>query len=89
MVTDWMAAKQFPVIEHPSYLPDLAPADFFLFPKVMRELAGLTLTKETLKMKWEGAARTLKAADFATAFRHWYERYKKCINIAGSYVEKS
>jgi histone-lysine N-methyltransferase SETMAR len=89
MVTDWMAAKQFPVIEHPSYLPDLAPADFFLFPKVKRELAGLTLTKETLKTKWEGAARTLKAADFATAFRHWYEHYKKCINIAGSYVEKS
>jgi hypothetical protein len=47
--------------------------DFFLFPKVKRELAGLTLIKETFKKEWEGAARTLNAADFATAFRHWNE----------------
>ncbi len=89
MVTDWMATKQFQVIEHPPYSPDLAPADFFLFPEVKRELACLTLTKETFKKEWEGATRTLKAADFATAFRCWYERCKKCINIARSYVEKS
>jgi histone-lysine N-methyltransferase SETMAR len=69
MVTGWMAARQFQVIENPPYSPDLTPADFFLFPKVMRELAGLTLTKKTFKKEWEGTARTLKAADFATAFR--------------------
>jgi histone-lysine N-methyltransferase SETMAR len=89
IVKDWMAARQFKVIEHPPYSPDLAPADFFLFPKVKRELAGLTLTKETFKKEWEGAAKTLKAADFATAFRRWMERCEKCIDIAGSYVEKS
>jgi hypothetical protein len=61
-VKDWMAARQFKVIEHPPYSPDLAPADFFLFPKVKRELAGLTLTKQTFKKEWEGAAKTLKAA---------------------------
>ncbi len=84
-----MAARQFKVIVHLPYSPDLAPADFFLFPKVMRELAGLTLTKETFKKEWEGAAKTLKAADFATAFRRWMERCKKCIDTAGSYFEKS
>jgi hypothetical protein len=75
MVKDWMAARQFKVIEHLPYSPDLAPADFFLFPKVKRELAGLTLTKETFKKEWEGAAKTLKAAE-------------KCIDIAGSYLKK-
>jgi hypothetical protein len=89
MVMDWMAAKQFKVIEHPPYSPDLALANFFLFPKVKRELAGLTLTKETFKKEREGAAKTLKAADFATALRHWFERCEKCINIAGFYSEKS
>jgi hypothetical protein len=49
IVTDWMVAKQFKVIEHLPYLPDLALADIFLFPKVKRELASLTLTKETFK----------------------------------------
>jgi hypothetical protein len=60
MVADWMAARQFQVIEHPPYSPDLTPADFFLFPKVMRKLAGLTLTKETFKKDWEGTARALE-----------------------------
>jgi hypothetical protein len=51
---------------------------------VKRELAGLTLTKETFKKEWKGAAKTLKVADFATAFRCWMEHCKKCIDIAGS-----
>jgi hypothetical protein len=56
---------------------------------VKRELAGLILTKETFKKEWEGAAKNLKAADFAMAFRRWFERCKKCIDIAGSYAKKS
>ncbi len=54
-----------------------------------RELAGLTLTKETFKKEWEGAAKTLKVPDFATAFRRWIERCEKCIDISGPYVQKS
>ena len=29
-----LAAKQITVLEHPAYSPDLAPNDFFLFPKI-------------------------------------------------------
>jgi hypothetical protein len=72
MVTDWMAARHFQVTEHLSYSLDLAPADIFLILKVIRELASHTLAKDTFKNEWEGAARTLKAADFATAFRRGY-----------------
>jgi hypothetical protein len=56
---------------------------------VKRELAGLTLIKETFKEEWEGATRTLKAAFFAKAFRWWYKRCEKCVDIAGSYIVKS
>jgi hypothetical protein len=56
---------------------------------VKRELAVLTLTKETFKKEWEGAARTMKAADFTTAFRRWYERCERCIDIVWFYIEKS
>jgi hypothetical protein len=61
----------------------LAPADFFLFPNVKRELAGKTLSQETLKKEWHGVVRTLSAADFATAFRRLYDRCEQCVNIAG------
>jgi hypothetical protein len=31
---------QYELLEHPSYSPDLAPSDFFLFPKLKLFLAG-------------------------------------------------
>jgi hypothetical protein len=58
-----MAVRQFQVLEDLPYLPDLTPANFFLFPRVKRELACRMLTKDTFKKKWEWAARTLKMAN--------------------------
>ena len=89
VVRDWMAAKQILLLPHPPYLLDLAPADFFLFPKIKTQLAGLTLTQETFKKTWDGVTRTIAAPEYTTAFRQWYERCEKCIQIGGDYVEKS
>jgi hypothetical protein len=33
-VREFLATKQITVFEHPAYSPDLAPNDFFLFPKI-------------------------------------------------------
>jgi hypothetical protein len=55
---------------------------------VKRKLASLTPTKETFK-EWEGATKTLKAADFAMAFRQWYKCCKKCVDITGSSLKKA
>jgi histone-lysine N-methyltransferase SETMAR len=90
-LTNWLAARDIKLIEHPPYSPDLVPADYFLFPRVKRELAGLTLTQDTFKKEWEGAVRsiTAKSADFVEAFRRWFQRHEKCISIGGGYVEKS
>jgi len=33
-VREFLATKQINVLEHPAYSPDLAPNDFFLFPKI-------------------------------------------------------
>ena len=30
---EFLATKEIIVLEHPAYLPDLSPSDFFLFPK--------------------------------------------------------
>ena len=36
----FLATKQITVLEHPAYSPDLAPNDFFLFPKIKEILKG-------------------------------------------------
>jgi len=89
VVKDWLVAKGVKMIRHPPYLPDLAPADFFLFPRVKRELAGKNLTQETFKNTWEGVLKTINKDDFAAAFSSWYRRCEKCVDIGGGYVEKS
>ena len=33
-VREFLATKQISVLEHPAYSQDLAPIDFFLFPKI-------------------------------------------------------
>jgi hypothetical protein len=89
VVKDWMAARDFRLIDQPPYSPDLALADFFLFPTIKRQLASKTLTQETFKTMWEGAARNIAKEDYTAAFRRWYECCEKCVQIGGRYVEKS
>jgi len=38
---EFLATKQITVLEHPAYSPDLAPSDFFLFPKIKEILKGM------------------------------------------------
>ena len=39
-VREFLATKQITMLEHPAYLPDLAPSYFFLFPKIKEILKG-------------------------------------------------
>jgi transposase len=32
-VSEFLAKRGIPVLSHPTYCPDLVPADFFLFPQ--------------------------------------------------------
>ncbi|UYV68402.1 NPY1R [Cordylochernes scorpioides] len=40
IITNFLARSNTPVIPHPPYSPDLAPCDFFLFPRLKREMKG-------------------------------------------------
>ncbi len=87
-VKQFIADRAIKTIAHPPYSPDLAPADFFLFPKVKSELASKTLTAETFTRSWERAVQRLCKDDFRAAFDKWLERCEKCIMKQGDYVEK-
>jgi hypothetical protein len=40
-VQQFSASKNMMVVSHPSYLPDLAPCDFLIFPKMKIKLKGV------------------------------------------------
>ena len=88
-VENWLAASAIPLIADPLNLPDFSPVDDFLFTKVKQQLAGLSLTQESLKKTWGGVSKTITAEDVAAGFCHWFEWSKKCVRIGGDHVEKS
>ena len=53
---NWLAASVIPLIANPLFTPDLAPADFFLFPKLVVQLADLSFAQESLKKTWVGVS---------------------------------
>ena len=71
-------------VPHPPYSPDLAPCDFWLFPK----LRGCRYeTNEEMKEAVTKIIDTLTQEDFHGAFHKLLERYNKCIAARGDYFE--
>ncbi|GFT81205.1 putative mariner transposase [Trichonephila clavipes] len=51
-VKRYLADKRTPVLEHAPYSPDLAPCNFFLFPKIKCALKGTRFeSMEAVKLK--------------------------------------
>jgi hypothetical protein len=76
------------VIPHPPYSPDLAPCDFFLFPKMKLELQEhrFDITEE-MQDKSQRVLDTLKEKDFQEAFQKWRRRWDRCLHAGGNYFE--
>ena len=71
-------------VPQPPYSPDLAPCDFWLFPK----LRGCRYeTIEEMKKAGTNVIDTLTQEDLHGAFQKLLEQYKKCIAAGGDYFE--
>ena len=59
--------KKIPVLEHPPYSSDVAPCDFFLFPKIKSELKGIIFESiDALKIKATQLMYDLSEKDLPT-----------------------
>ena len=71
-------------VPHPPYSPDLAPCDFWLFPK----LRGCRYeTIEKMKEAVTKVIDTLPQEDFHGALQKLLEQYNSCIAAGGDYFE--
>ena len=71
-------------VPHPPYSPDIAPCDFWLFPK---HRGCRYETIEKMKEAVTKVIDTLTQEDFYGAFQKLLERYNKCIKAGGNYFE--
>ena len=75
-------------VPYPPYSPDLAPCDFWLFPKLKEKLRSCRYERiEEMKEAVTKAIDAHTQEDFHGAFEKLLERYNKCIAAGGDYFE--
>jgi histone-lysine N-methyltransferase SETMAR len=83
-----LAQSGVPVLDHPPYSPDLAPADIFLFPRLKNIMKGARFADvATIQERETAVLRSIPTEAFADSFQKLYERYQKCVVKNGDYFE--
>ena len=73
---------------HPPCSPDLAPRDFFLFPRMKIDLKGKHFQNvEEVREKMTEALKAITLQEFQNCFEQWKKRWDKCIDSQGEYFE--
>ena len=84
----FLADKNITVLEQPSYLPDLAPRDFFLFPKVKNIIKGTQFSSmDAIKNAVTKELWGILQESFQKCIDAWKRRIEKCIKVEGNYFE--
>ena len=88
IVTAFLKKEKVTVLPHPPYSPDLAPCDFFLFPKLKAFLAGRKYqSQQALGSAIHQYLITVPKSAYRDAFKKWIHRLKLCISSHGEYFE--
>lgn len=88
-VREFLAKHQVPTVPHPPYSPDLAPADFFLFPRIKSALKGTRFSSiDEIQSAVTKTLREVPEDAFQGAYRSWQSRWKKCVEAQGQYFEE-
>lgn len=87
-IREFLAEKKIPVVPHPPYSPDLAPCDFFLFPRLKSALKGQRFQDvEEIKANTAKELKAITLEQFQRTFEKWQDRWNHCISSGGEYFE--
>jgi transposase len=78
-VKQFLANHDITVLENPPYSPDLAPCNFYFFPKIKSVLKGTHfLSAEDVKAKTMEILNSLSESDLQNCFERWQHRMQLC-----------
>lgn len=87
-VTQYLMDNGIRVLPHLAYSPDLAPCDFWLFPKLKGLVAGHKFSRvQDLAKEVNSVLRSIPKEDYREALQKWIDRLRRCIERAGEYFE--
>jgi hypothetical protein len=75
-------------MDHPPYSPDLAPCNFWLFPKLKDALKGQRFADlSDIQCNMKTLLQGIPENDFQDCFRQWHHHLTKCIASQGEYFK--
>ena len=87
IVTDFLESEKVTVLLHPLYSPDLAPCDYFLFPKLKYHLSGRRYnSRNALGSAVYQCLMGVPIEEYEKFFQKWIDRLKRCV-AGGEYFE--
>jgi len=79
-VREFLAQHNITTLPHPPYSLDLAPCNFFLFPKLKTHLEGHHFgTVENIQAAAMRALNNISSEEFLHCYEEWQQRWNHCI----------
>ena len=76
-------------MSHPSYSPDLAPNDFFLFPYIKNKMRGQRFSTPGEEVDvFRMHVLKIPQSEWLKCFGNWFKCMQKCIDLNGEYFEE-
>ena len=86
---DAVKRNGYELIPHPAYSPDLAPSDYFLFPKLIKDIRGRHFrSNEEVVVAVEEWVRDKVPGFFSSGLMALEHRWSKYIILEGNYIKK-
>ena len=88
LVRPFLAKNNTVTMPQPPYSPDMAPCDFFLFPKIKKTLKGRRFTAiYDIKSASLKQLKAIPKIEFEKCFEDWKKRWHKCTIYNRDYFE--
>ncbi|UYV68153.1 hypothetical protein LAZ67_5003210 [Cordylochernes scorpioides] len=87
VVLQFLAKHSTIQIPHPPYSPDLAPNDFFLYPKLKMKLKGRKFDNvDMIQAESKATLKNLSKSDFISCFDYWKKRWNRRFKVMDKQV---
>jgi transposase len=87
-VRNFLTKNKTTVVPQPSYSPDLAPADFFLFIKLKSTLKGRRFdTVDVIQKNLTNVLFAIPKEAFQKSFQSWQKCWERCVASERNYFE--
>ncbi|GFT44632.1 histone-lysine N-methyltransferase SETMAR [Trichonephila clavipes] len=88
LVQQYLSKHSIAQLRQPPYSPDIAPCDFWLFPRLKMPLKGHRFdNKQTVETNATNALKAISKTDFQECFNKWKHRYEQLVQPNGDYFE--